>query len=354
MFNGTNYTDWLCSLRIFLNYENQGYIMDKPLLQTLPAGPLSDECDTFESWHADHRKVRSIILVSMSNGIWKQYDRLDDVASILQSTKKVYGILDRHTRFVATKEFFRIKMTEGSSVQEHGVKMLSLVEKLKNLKVELDNDTNIDVILQLLPPSYDPFIVNINMNGLEKSINELINILVQYKAMTKKSALSILVGEEWAKERGSWVLSNNRGQTISAPIAVRKSIRRGIVPNSLPSKVLQKNRKLSKDEVVLRLGDGKAVATKAIGIVNLVTSDLVRSDRIMIAQNKHKLANLENAQIWHARIGHVSEDRIKRNAVFLKRGFPADTRCDELLLEESSKAPQSNAGTSADTAYYFH
>ncbi|KAK4411935.1 hypothetical protein Sango_0266500 [Sesamum angolense] len=178
MFNGTNYTDWLCSLRIFLNYENQGYVMDKPLLQTLPAGSPSDECDTLERWHADHRKVRNIILASMSNGIWKQYDRLDDIASILQSIKKVYGILDWHTRFVATKEFLRIKMTEGSSLQEHGVKMLSLVEKIEDLKAELDNDTNIDVILQLLPPSYDPFIVNINMNGLEKSINELINMLV--------------------------------------------------------------------------------------------------------------------------------------------------------------------------------
>ncbi|KAL0377112.1 UNVERIFIED_CONTAM: hypothetical protein Scaly_0828800 [Sesamum calycinum] len=36
-----------------------------------------------------------------------------------------------------------------------------------------------------------------------------------------------------------------------------------------------------------------------------------------------------------------------RNAVFLERGFPADTRRDELLLEESSEAPQSNAWTSS-------
>ncbi|KAL0325275.1 UNVERIFIED_CONTAM: Retrovirus-related Pol polyprotein from transposon TNT 1-94 [Sesamum radiatum] len=36
-----------------------------------------------------------------------------------------------------------------------------------------------------------------------------------------------------------------------------------------------------------------------------------------------------------------------RNAVFLERGFPIDTRRDELLLEESSEAPQSNAGTSS-------
>ncbi|KAL0293565.1 UNVERIFIED_CONTAM: Retrovirus-related Pol polyprotein from transposon RE2 [Sesamum calycinum] len=38
---------------------------------------------------------------------------------------------------------------------------------------------------------------------------------------------------------------------------------------------------------------------------------------------------------------------VSRNAVFLERGFPTDTRRDELLLEESSEAPQSNAGKSS-------
>ncbi|KAL0292373.1 UNVERIFIED_CONTAM: hypothetical protein Sradi_6991300 [Sesamum radiatum] len=137
-FNGTNYTDWLRNLRIVLDYENQRYIMDKPLPQTLPDGSSSEERETFERWHADHRKVRSIILASMSNDVQKQYDRLDDVASILQRMKEVYVIPDRHTRYVATKEFFRAKMTEGSSVQEHGVKMLSLVEKIEDLKAGLD------------------------------------------------------------------------------------------------------------------------------------------------------------------------------------------------------------------------
>ncbi|KAL0307289.1 UNVERIFIED_CONTAM: hypothetical protein Sradi_6146200 [Sesamum radiatum] len=164
--------------------------MDKPLPQTLLDGSSSKEREIFERWHADHHKVRSIILASMSNDVQKQYDRLDDVASILQRMKEDYAIPDRHIRYIATKEFFRAKMTEGSSVQEHGFKMLSLVEKLEDLKAKFVNDPYIDVILQSLPPSYDPFVVNFNMNGLEKFINELINMLVQYKATIKKSAPS--------------------------------------------------------------------------------------------------------------------------------------------------------------------
>ncbi|KAL0402327.1 UNVERIFIED_CONTAM: hypothetical protein Slati_4262600 [Sesamum latifolium] len=64
--------------------------------------------------------------------------RLDDVPSIMLRMKEVYPVPDRHIRYTATKVFFGTKMTEGSSVQSHGVKMLSLVEKLEDLKTGLE------------------------------------------------------------------------------------------------------------------------------------------------------------------------------------------------------------------------
>ncbi|KAL0448077.1 UNVERIFIED_CONTAM: hypothetical protein Slati_1935600 [Sesamum latifolium] len=110
------------------------------------------------------------------------------------------GILD-----MPRQSILRDKMAEGSSVQSHGVKMFSLVEKLEDLKAGLNNDTYIDVILQSIPPSYDPFIVNYNMNGLEKSIYELINMRVQYETTTKFEP-AVLVGEastSKAKSKGA-------------------------------------------------------------------------------------------------------------------------------------------------------
>ncbi|KAL0391190.1 UNVERIFIED_CONTAM: hypothetical protein Scaly_0476100 [Sesamum calycinum] len=92
-------------------------------------------------------RSRSIILASMTNDIQKQYDRLDDVLSIMLRMKEVYAVLDKHIRYGATKVFFGTKMVEGSSVHNHEIKMLSLVEKLEDLKAGLDNDTYIDVIL---------------------------------------------------------------------------------------------------------------------------------------------------------------------------------------------------------------
>ncbi|KAK4384353.1 hypothetical protein Sango_3069300 [Sesamum angolense] len=169
------------------------------LIETLPEGFLPGERLTFAKftqWHEDNRKVRSIVLSSMSNEIQKQYERYEDVWSIMHRMKELYAVPDRHIRYAVTKAFFGARMIEGSSVREHGVMMLSLVEKLKILQADLEKEeTYVDVILQSLPPTYNQFIINYNMIGHEKSLHELINMLVQYEATIEKSAPSALVGE---------------------------------------------------------------------------------------------------------------------------------------------------------------
>ncbi|KAL2252618.1 UNVERIFIED_CONTAM: hypothetical protein Sindi_0056500 [Sesamum indicum] len=57
---------------------------------------------------------------------------------------QLYVVLDRQIRHAVTKAFFGAKMIEGSFVQEHGVKMLALLEKLKDLKADLEKVTYID------------------------------------------------------------------------------------------------------------------------------------------------------------------------------------------------------------------
>ncbi|KAL0455135.1 UNVERIFIED_CONTAM: hypothetical protein Slati_0852700 [Sesamum latifolium] len=176
-FNGTN-NDWLRNLRIVLDFENQGYILDKPLPTALPEGSLPEEHLTFEKWYEDNRKI------------------------------------------------YRDKSILRDQDGRNGVKMFSLVEKLEDLKAGLNNDTYIDVILHSLPPSYDPFIVNYNMNGIEKSIHELINMLVQYEAMTHKSEPAVLVGEaSTSKVKGKsairWKMKKGKKQR-SQPLLARR------------------------------------------------------------------------------------------------------------------------------------
>ncbi|KAL0404491.1 UNVERIFIED_CONTAM: hypothetical protein Sradi_2089900 [Sesamum radiatum] len=102
------------------------------------------------------------------------------------------------------KAFFGTKMTEGSSVQSHEVKMLSLVEKLEDLKAGLDYDTYID------------------------TIHELINMLVQYEAMTHKSVPAVLVGEAStsnakSKRAGRWKRKKGKGKAVATTASAKNA-----------------------------------------------------------------------------------------------------------------------------------
>ncbi|KAL0318248.1 UNVERIFIED_CONTAM: hypothetical protein Scaly_2850700 [Sesamum calycinum] len=137
--------------------------------------------------------------------------------------KELYAVPDRHIRYAMTKTFFGARMIEGSSVRKHGVMMLSLVEKLKDLQANFDKEeTYVDVILQSLPHSYDQFIINFNMNGLEKSLHELVNMVVLYEATIEKFSPSVLVGEaSTSKAKGKVTRRGRRIRCLLLLLALR-------------------------------------------------------------------------------------------------------------------------------------
>ena len=68
-------------------------------------------------------------------------------------------------------------MEENSSVSEHILKMSGLHNRLSQLGVNLPDDAVIGRILQSLPPSYKSFVMNYNMQGMNKTILELFAML---------------------------------------------------------------------------------------------------------------------------------------------------------------------------------
>ncbi|KAK4381678.1 hypothetical protein Sango_2731100 [Sesamum angolense] len=132
-------------------------VVRKLISPTLSEGFLPGERLTFNrftQWYEDNKKVCSVILDSTSNEIQKQYERYEDIWLIMHYMKELYAVPDWHIRYDVMKAFFGARMTEGSSVREHGVMMICLVEKFKDLHAHFEKEeTYIDVILQSLPPS---------------------------------------------------------------------------------------------------------------------------------------------------------------------------------------------------------
>ncbi|KAL0282270.1 UNVERIFIED_CONTAM: hypothetical protein Sradi_7266500 [Sesamum radiatum] len=170
--------------------------------------------------------------------------------------KDVYAVPEWHIRYAATKAFFGTKMTEGSSVQSHGVKMLSLVEKLEDLKAGLNNDTR-----KARAPDA----------GRGRRERER-----QSQPLLAPKVLLLLPRRERVKGRFGVLCS--RRQMMCACIPKERGTGRWSVHNSSPTQVLQRSRRLSKDKIILRLGDGKVVAAEAMGSLRLVVSNHIRID----------------------------------------------------------------------------
>ncbi|KAL0427670.1 UNVERIFIED_CONTAM: hypothetical protein Slati_2941800 [Sesamum latifolium] len=337
-FNGPNYNDWL---RIILDFENQGYILDKPLPTALPEGSSSEERVTFDKWLEDNRKVRNIILASMTNEIQKQYNRLDDVPLIMLRMKEVYVVLDQHISILRQKH--------SSGPRWPKERLRPPRQKARASDAERGRRARERLLQPLLAPR--------------------VPLLPQMERA--KGRLEVLSG---------------RRQMMCACIAKEGTLEEGVSITPLQSMyVLERSIKLSNDEMILRLGDGKAVAAEAVGSLSLEESNSVEHGSIhdefygiapillgYALETSAKFLNIAPSmmvpqtpyEIWHGKpasykylIVWGSPAYVKRLVEYklysrsslcsvLEKDFPVDSRRDEVLLEESSEEPQHDNATS--------
>ena len=109
------------------------------------------------------------------------------------------------------------KMAEGSSVGEHMVNMIGYAERLKTLEFPIPPAHMMDMLLASLPPSYDGFIMNYNMNGMEKTPNEVLAMLKTAEGGLRKNRKQVLLVNKTAsfKKNGKSKKGKGAGKTGS-------------------------------------------------------------------------------------------------------------------------------------------
>src|SRR3954466_9352285 len=83
-------------------------------------------------------------------------------------------------------------MAEGSSISEHVIKLVGYVQRLNALGFAIPTTLGTDILLASLPPSYNGFIMNYNMNGLGKSTDELFAMLKTAEASMQNDPSHVL------------------------------------------------------------------------------------------------------------------------------------------------------------------
>ena len=75
------------------------------------------------------------------------------------------------------KQIMNTRMSKGTLVRDHMIKMIGLFKELGDLSADIDWETQNNMVLETLPPSFNHFKLNYSMNKLEWSLTELMQQL---------------------------------------------------------------------------------------------------------------------------------------------------------------------------------
>ena len=100
---GPNFVDWFRNLKIVLNSERIGYVLDTPQPAPLVEEATEQEIDAYNKWHADDMQARCYMLASMTNELQKQHENMKTASEVLLHLKELYGEQSKSTRYEISK-----------------------------------------------------------------------------------------------------------------------------------------------------------------------------------------------------------------------------------------------------------
>ncbi|KAJ9141315.1 hypothetical protein P3X46_031863 [Hevea brasiliensis] len=127
-----NFSNWLRNLRIVLNLERIGYVLDSKIPSPLPPEAIEEEHDTLRKWREDDIQAKCYMLASMTNQLQKQHEKMQTSSEILSHLQELFGENSRLARYEISKQLFRMKMHEGQDVGEHVHTMIRLIKQWRH------------------------------------------------------------------------------------------------------------------------------------------------------------------------------------------------------------------------------
>ncbi|KAK8593620.1 hypothetical protein V6N12_045697 [Hibiscus sabdariffa] len=196
--NGINFLDWFHNLRIVLKQERKEYVIEEPVPDEPAANAPRADKDKFKKHMDDMVDVGCLMLATMNSELQKQHKNM--VAyEMIQNLKEIYEGQPRQERYETSKALFQCKMIEGSPVGAHVIKMMGYIQTLEKLGFSLKDELATDLILQSLSDSFKPFVLNFNMNEINKTLPQLLGMLRTAEGDMKKSGSKCILVVREAK-----------------------------------------------------------------------------------------------------------------------------------------------------------
>ncbi|KAG8633862.1 hypothetical protein MANES_18G141045v8 [Manihot esculenta] len=152
--NGTNFIDWFRNLRIVLKQEKKSNVLDEGIPEPPPADATNAVKNKHKKYMDDSNDIGCLMLATMCPELQKDLEHLE-----------------------AYEMSVHLKQAFQQQVSAHVLKTKGYIDHLARLSYPLSLKLSTDLILHSLPSSFSQFVMNYNMNNMEKSIPELHGML---------------------------------------------------------------------------------------------------------------------------------------------------------------------------------
>ncbi|MCQ7016889.1 retrotransposon gag domain-containing protein, partial [Clostridioides difficile] len=189
---GPNYIDWKRNLDIVLTAEGYKYVLTEVCPDKPREGSGEEEGEAYRKWVKADEMARCYILASMSNVLQHQHQSMATAYDMMLNLKELFGHQSRAARQEAMRKLMTTKMAEGTPVRDHALNMMALLNEIEVQGGEIDGETQVDIVLQSLPKSFEQFRLNYNMNKRLYSLAELLAELQAAEGLFRQGAQALV------------------------------------------------------------------------------------------------------------------------------------------------------------------
>ncbi|KAL4272942.1 hypothetical protein GQ457_13G017820 [Hibiscus cannabinus] len=211
-------------------------------------------------------------------------------------------------------------MSEGSPLRAHVIKMMGYIQTLEKLGFALNDELAIDVFLQSLTDRFNQFVLNFNMNEINKTLPQLLGMLRTVEGNMKKGGSKSILMVREAKGKGKKVEKSK--DIVTARLILKMSRRLKQLEHQFQG--LHTRRNLAKGDV--ELVGGYALETTAFTL-NRVPSKSVQKTPHEICTGRRP--NMSFMMVWgcKAYVKHQMSTKLEpksQKCTFV--GYPKETK----------------------------
>ena len=138
--------------------------------------------------------AKRYILALISVELHKKHQSMETTTEIMSSLRKMFRQNTNFSREAALKCITDTKMEEGTRVRDHVLKMMDYLNEVKIHGVQIDDKTEINMVIESLPDTFRKFKVSYKLNNkdmtLIKLMHELHAIEEFYQGLSRKTGIS--------------------------------------------------------------------------------------------------------------------------------------------------------------------